>query len=138
MYYSSPEDRIKPVLFFPPGYYVVHQPQVPSTSSPLSVPCYLEMEGAYTPGGAAFATMAHGSQIAHFMGPNPNAAATITYNIAGPILRHMTIIGAIMFLALYGVAPSEFEDVCLSSQVTGLPDRTPLKVTDSFWVWYKG
>lgn len=128
----------KPILWFPPGYYVIYQPQMPSTSSPLTIPCPLEVQGAYNFGGAAFSQMSHGSELVTQMGANPNAAAAITVVNSGMIMRNMTIVGANQAVALYSVAPTIFEDVCLTSQATGLPDNTPLKVTDSFWVWYKG
>jgi hypothetical protein len=40
---------------------------------------------------------------------------------------------------LRSVTNISFRNVCLSSTaVTGLPDNTPLKVTNSFWIWFKG
>jgi hypothetical protein len=131
-------DNAGPILFFPPGYYVIYQPQQPSTSPALTIPCALEMQGAWTLGGAQFAELSQGSWIQVSMGPNPNSAPAIMVNKVGPILRHLTIDGGNQAVALYGVAPTVFEDVCLAAQPTGLPDNTPLKVTDSFWVWFKG
>jgi Pectate lyase superfamily protein len=131
-------DTARSILFFPPGYYVIYQPQQPSTSPALTIPCSLEMQGAWTIGGAQWALLAHGSEIEVHMGANPNGAAAILINQVGPILRNLTIEGGNQAVALYGVAPTVFENVCLDAQATGLPDNTPLKVTDSFWVWFKG
>lgn len=131
-------DTARSILFFPPGYYVIYQPQQPSTSPALTIPCALEVQGAWTVGGAQWALLAHGSEIAVNRGPNPNGAPAIMINQVGPILRNLTIEGVNQAVALYGVATTVFEDVCLDAQATGLPDNTPLKVTDSFWVWFKG
>jgi hypothetical protein len=135
--------RPRPILFFPPGGYVVSQPQVPSTDSPLNIPCTIEIEGSGTEGGAQFSTLAHGSRLGVTMGAHPNAAAVLTYRRTSTpyglaIIRNLTIDGANQAVAIYGAVPSILEDVCLSVQATGLPDNTPLKVTDTFWFWYKG
>ena len=40
---------------------------------------------------------------------------------------------------LRGVTSVSFRNVCLSSTgVTGLSNNTPLEVTNSFWIWFKG
>jgi hypothetical protein len=131
-------DTPRSILWFPPGYYAIYQPQLPSTSPALTIPCGLEARGAWTIGGAQFALLAHGSEIVVQRGPNPNGAPAIMINKVGPILKNLLIAGVNQAVALYGVAPTVFEDVCFTAQATGLPDNTPLKVTDSFWVWFKG
>jgi hypothetical protein len=134
----------KPILYFPPGYYVMFQPQLPLTNSPLNIPCTLEMQGAYTNGGAQFSIMSQGTWIQVQAGLHPNAAAAMTFAsspggvIALPVLRNLTVFGYNQAVAVYAAAPAIFENVCLTVPVTGLPDNTPLKVTDTFWLWFKG
>jgi Pectate lyase superfamily protein len=141
---STTFSRLKPILYFPPGYYVIFQPQLPLTNSPLNIPCTLEMEGAYTNGGAQFSIMSQGSWLQTQPGLNPNAAAVMTFNsITGgvtalPVIRNLTIVGFNQAVAVYNAAPAIFENVCLTVFDSGMPDNTPLKVTDSFWLWYKG
>jgi hypothetical protein len=129
----------RPVLFFPPGLYQIYQPQLPSTNSPLNIPCTVEIEGSGFTTGAQFSELAHDSQIYVNGGPNPNAAATMTFSpYVHAIIRSMLISGVNQAVAIYAIEPNLFEDVCLTSQATGMPDNTPLKVTDSFWVFYRG
>jgi hypothetical protein len=140
---GGPFTQLKTVLYFPPGYYVIHQPQQPSTSPALTIPCSLEMEGAWNAGGSQFSIMAQGTWIQTDMGDNPNAAAAMAFvshppDYPSPILRHLSIVGANQAVAIYGVQPSIFDSVCLTAQKTGLPDNTALKVTDAIWLYYKG
>jgi hypothetical protein len=134
---------LRPILFFPPGYYSISQPQAPSTDSPLTLPCTIEIEGSGTFGGAQFSELAHGSWLQVQLGPKPNAAAALTYiptTTTAPkaIIRNMAINGGNQALAIYGAVPTVLENVCLVAQATGLPDNTPLKVTDTVWFWYRG
>jgi hypothetical protein len=128
---------ITPVLFFPPGIYPVQQPQLPSTNSPLDIPCTFSMQGAGLSGGAQFGEMAHGAWILVKPGPNPNAAALMTFRYpVRPVISNLTIEGYNQAVAIIGTAPNVFEDVCLSASATGMPDNTPLKVTDTFWIFF--
>ena len=65
-----------PQLLFPPGTYGLLQPQLPSTASPLTVPCSLRLIGT---GGAVpqFSTRPIAS-LSVGAGANPNAAPAIT------------------------------------------------------------
>jgi hypothetical protein len=133
-YYSA-----RPVLFFPPGLWQIYQPQLPSTNSPLSIPCTIEIEGSGFTAGPQFSELAPGSWLFVHAGPQPNAAAAITYSYPlHAIIRSINISGFNQAVAVYSVAPSLFEDVCLQALATGMPDNTPLKVTDSFWFWFRG
>jgi hypothetical protein len=134
VYYAA-----RPILFFPPGLFQIYQTQLPSTSSPLNVTCTVEIEGSGYTTGAQFSVLAPGSWLLVNSGPQPNAAAAITYfSGVNAIIRSILIAGVNQAVAVYDVAPSVFQDVCLSAQTTGMPDNTPLKVTDSFWFWFKG
>ena len=134
VYYAA-----RPILFFPPGLFQIYQTQLPSTNSPLIVTCTVEIEGSGYTTGAQFSVLAPGSWIYVNPGPQPNAAAAITFTSeVNPIIRSILIAGVNQAVAVYNVTPSLFENVCLSALTTGMPDNTPLKVTDSFWFWYKG
>jgi hypothetical protein len=140
---ATPNSTIKAVLYFPPGLYVIHQPQLPSTNSPLNIPCTFEMEGDFTNGGAQFPEMSEGSWIQTDGGLNPNAAAAMTFtssptNLVLPIMKNLTIVGVNQAVAVYAAAPARFEDVCLTVPATGMVDNTPLKITDTFWLWFVG
>lgn len=137
--FTNPYYAARPILFFPPGLFQIYQTQLPSTSSPLNVTCTVEIEGSGYTTGAQFSVLAPGSWIYVNPGPQPNAAAAITFTSeVHPIIRSILIAGVNQAVAVYNVAPSLFENVCLSALTTGMPDNTPLKVTDSFWFWYKG
>ncbi len=129
----------RPILFFPPGVFQVYQPQLPSTNSPLNIPCTLEIEGSgYTKAGQ-FSVLGPGSWIFVSPGQQPNAAATLTYvPYTNAIIRSINIAGINQAVSVTADEPALFEDVCLSVQTTGMPDNTALKATDTFWLWYKG
>jgi hypothetical protein len=125
------------VLFFPPGIWPVQQPQTPSTSSALTMPCSFEIEGSGDDGGGAqFAQLAHGSWLLSIPGPSPNDAALIATNNKSLVMKNLVVEGYNQAVAIYASAPTIFENVCLSVNKTDMPDNTPLRITDSFWVWF--
>jgi hypothetical protein len=99
----------------------------------------LEIEGSGFTKAGQFSELGPGSSIFVNPGSQPNAAATLTYiPYTNAIIRSINIAGINQAVSLTADEPALFEDVCLSVQTTGMADNTALKVTDSFWLWYKG
>lgn len=124
-----------PVLFIPPGSWLVAQPQLPSTSPAITLPCGLEIDGSGDSfNGAHFSQMAHGSTILDSPGPHPNAAPTIAVS-GSVVMRNLIVTGYNQAVSAIG-APLIFENVCLNADHTGMPENTALRVSDSIWLWY--
>lgn len=124
-----------PVLFIPPGAWLVHQPQLPSTDPAITLPCTLEIDGSGESFvGAHFFQMAHGSTILDSPGQNPNAAPTIAA-FGSVVMRNLIVTGHNQAVGARG-APLIFENVCLGVDHTGMPENTALRVSDSIFLWY--
>ncbi|MGH9747235.1 MAG: glycosyl hydrolase family 28-related protein [Candidatus Acidiferrales bacterium] len=133
-------------VFFPPPklFYLVLQPQLPSTASVFSTPtpqCWgLHLQGGNT------------SRILHLQqfpfapmvpiivraGKLPNSAPM--FNLPSYVtMENLSISGFNQAVSIYATINVSFRNVCLAvTGTTGMPDNTPLKITNSFWIWYKG
>jgi hypothetical protein len=129
------------VLPAPKNFYRVSQPQLPSKAPVFSTPfpdcAHLLIRGE---GGRhqlpqfPFPAM---TSIVASPGPNPNDApvfAPTSYTT----LENLSISGRNQAVSLYDTINVSFRNVCMSVPTTGRPDNTPLKITNSFWIWYKG
>jgi hypothetical protein len=53
--------------------------------------------------------------------------------------ENLDIEGYNQAVVLYNDVNVSFRNVCMSvNGVSGMPDNTPLKISNSFWIWYKG
>jgi hypothetical protein len=133
-------------VFFPPptNYYRVSQPQTPSVAPVFSTPaggCYgLHLQGGNVAGinqlqQFAFAPMV-GIKVA--TGASPNGAPVFALP-SWATIENLSILGSNQAVSLYNTTNVSFRNTCLGvNGSTGLTDNTPLKITNSFWVWYKG
>jgi hypothetical protein len=129
-----------PDVFFPPGMYHVAQTQSPSTSPDLPSCSGLHLVGGgFTGGGAQFIT-APQTEILVIAGASPGIAPVfdIFYPQNGVTLENLTISAYNQAVWVSGAAEINFKNVCLSVSARGDTDNTPLKISNTFWVWYTG
>ena len=129
-----------PAVVFPPGIYRVAQPQNPSTSSPIVIPCgYLELRGF--PGGGQGNGSPPTSSITVTAGASPNAAPLILVDgfangAAGITFRNILISGYNIAVWLRSTAAVTFENAPMQvTGATGLADNTALKITNSIEIY---
>jgi hypothetical protein len=154
-------------VYFPPppgGYYGLRQPQVPSTSTVLKIPCNsLHLIGgnvalsssAIQPAGASAPQVA----LYAIPGASPNAMPIFGlgagYNCSGGVwpctisnpgpyantgttFENLTISGHNEAVAIWGASKTTFRNVNLGAATTSQTDNTPLKISNSFWIFYYG
>ncbi len=133
-------------VFFPAptNYYKVVQPQTPSTASVFSTPAAgcigLHLEGGNVAGTTQLQQFSFAPMVGIVVTPgaSPNAAAVFALP-SWTTIENLSIQGSNQAVSLYGVVDVSFRNVCLAANgVAGLTDNTPLKITNSFWIWYKG
>jgi hypothetical protein len=132
-------------IFFPPGVYVVSQPQLPSTLAVFPLPCGgLHLQGGNgtntSLGGAQF-NRAPQTRILATPGASPNAAAvfSVTGNtVQQNTFENLTIDGHNQALSIYASVDNSLRNVCLAVTTSGQTDNTPLKITNSFWFFMDG
>ena len=131
-----------PIILFPSGYYVVHQPQLPSTAPVFELPCsFLTFRGMGTSGPTSNArvpqviiqaipgTSPNGAPI--FDARYPTAAEDITF-------QDLLIYGYNKALWLYKVVQGKLDNVTLEVQNTGMADNSALELTNLFWFEWNG
>ncbi len=131
-------------IFFPPGVYLVSQPQLPSTAAVFPLPC----SGLHFQGGNGTDTSIKGAQfnrppqtrIMVSPGANPNAAAV--FSVISPSIENtfenLTIGGHNQAISVYTSVDNSLRNVCLTAAISGQTDNTPLKITNSFWFFMDG
>ncbi|MGD0306776.1 MAG: glycosyl hydrolase family 28-related protein, partial [Candidatus Acidiferrales bacterium] len=131
-------------IFFPPGVYLVSQPQLPSTAAVFPLPCGgLHFQGGNgtnnAMGGAQF-NRAPQTRILVSLGASPNAAAV--FSITSPSIENtfenLTIDGHNQALSIFASVDNTLKNVCLAVQTSGQTDNTALKITNSFWFFMDG
>ncbi len=138
----------RPTLFFPPGTYIVSQPQGgPSNTSPVfSGWCsHLMIQGSGGNATAQFA-MAPMSRILVNHGANPGSGPVFGPTSAAgseSTIRDLSIDGYNQAVYLMGTTADDlygftFDDVCLSTQATGDADNVPLKISQAIQVSFIG
>jgi hypothetical protein len=127
-------------IFFPPGIYVLSQPQLPSTAAIFPLPCgglhFVGGNGTSSSTGAAqFDRAPQVRLVVNHIGTSPNGAAvfSMTYPVALTTFENLTINGQNQAMSLYDSGQNVLHNVCLTTITTGEPDNTPLKITNSFW-----
>jgi len=125
-----------PQVYFPPGYYGVRQPQLPSTSAPLIVPCSIEFVGG---GGTVpqFETQPV-PDISSIPGAAPNAAPLFQVVAPSVTFTHLLIDGYNQAVQLKQTGNTRFQDTFLRAEVTGMADNSPLVEINSLWNFYNG
>jgi hypothetical protein len=127
-----------PQLYFPPGFYGIAQPQLPSTASGLNVPCALEFVG----GGGTYPQFETQpvADIAVIPGARPNGAALvgIAQNVSGVTVDHLLIDGYNEAFSTNQNSNIRVQDSFLRVQATGLPDNAPLVETNTLWFFMNG
>ena len=137
---SYPQANAGGSIFFPPGVYVLTQPQLPSTAAIFPVPCpglhFVGGNGTISSTGAAqFNRAPQVRLVVNNAGPNPNGAAvfSMTYPISLTTFENLTINGHNQAISIYTSGQNVLRNVCLTTMVTGNTDNTPLKITNTFW-----
>ena len=136
--------NVYPEIDFPAGYYVVNQPQTPSTAPVFEVPCnHLTFRGLGSSAGTQQFARAPMPVIKSIPGSSPNAAPIfdcryLSCNV-GITFRDLEIDGYNKALWFYASTDNKLENVNLSVQKTGMVDNSALELTNSFWFeWHGG
>jgi Pectate lyase superfamily protein len=132
-------------IFFPPGSYIVSQPQLPSTAAIFPLPCgslhFIGGNNLQSVGGAA-GNRAPQTRIIAVQGANPNAAPVFLVkfpNGAGSdTFENLTINGYNQAMWFYTTNENSLKNTCLTVRLTGMADNTPLKLTNTFWFFMDG
>ncbi|HUJ33259.1 MAG TPA: glycosyl hydrolase family 28-related protein [Candidatus Acidoferrum sp.] len=129
----------KSTLFFPPGGYLVSQPQTPSTSPVFTGLCGgLVIEGSGANENAQFG-MAPMSHIYVRVGSSPNAAAVFAPSgVEGMIFKNIEIQAYNEAVYLIGGNGITFDNVCLVNAATSMTDNVPLKISQAIQVSWRG
>ncbi|HTS10586.1 MAG TPA: glycosyl hydrolase family 28-related protein [Candidatus Limnocylindrales bacterium] len=129
----------KSTLFFPPGNYIVSQPQSPSTSPVFTGFCSgLVMEGSGSNANLQFGT-APMSRITVRAGSSPNASAVFAPAGANGIaFKNIEIAGYNQAVYLIGGNGVTFNNTCLTSSATSMADNVPLKMSQVIQVTWNG
>ena len=136
--------NIYPEIDFPAGYYVVNQPQIPSTAPVFEVPCnHLTFRGLGSSAGTQQFARAPMPVLKSIPGSSPNAAPIFDCRYlncnAGITFRDLEIDGYNKALWFYASTDNKLENVNLSVQKTGMVDNSALELTNSFWFeWHGG
>jgi len=137
---SYPQANAGGSIFFPPGIYVLSQPQLPSTAAIFPLPCgglhFVGGNGTSSSTGAAqFNRAPQVRLVVNNIGSSPNGAAV--FSMAGPValntFENLTINGQNQAMSLYDSGQNVLRNVCLTTITTGKTDNTPLKITNTFW-----
>ncbi len=133
-------------IFFPPGVYLVSQPQLPSTSAIFPLPCnglhFVAGNASGNSVGAAQFNRAPQTRIVAAGGAHPNAAAVFSMSYPNSTgantFENLTINGVNQVINIYDSNENTIRNACLTTQATGMSDNTPLKITNSFWIYMFG
>jgi hypothetical protein len=133
-------------IYFPPGVYLLTQPQLPSTAAVFPLPCSgLHLLGGngsgFATGGAQFNRAPQTRLVVSNVGTNPNGAAVFstTYPVTGETTwENLTINAHNEAISMYTSNENVLRNVCLTTAATGQTDNTPLKITNTFWFYMDG
>ncbi|HTV60389.1 MAG TPA: glycosyl hydrolase family 28-related protein [Verrucomicrobiae bacterium] len=140
-------------IYFPPGSYLVSQPQTPSTAPVFNIPT--TCSGLYFYGGNVsnrFQVQSLGSApmsaISVNAGAHPNGApvfllesgqGSATQGGVNSTFEDLSINAYNEAVTVYGATTIRFKNVCLGvNGTTGLADNTPLKLTNTFQIYFSG
>jgi Pectate lyase superfamily protein len=136
--------NVEPTISFPPGEYIVSQPQTPSTSPVFELPCnHLTFEGVGNSSGLSF-IRSPAVRIVSLPGSNPNSAAVFDCRYptcsSGVTFRNLDIAGYNKALWVYTTTDVVLQNVTLETPAsTGMADNSALEITNTFWFeWHGG
>lgn len=138
----------RPVLFFPPGTYIISQPQGgPTNTAPVFTGwcSHLAIEGSGGNTTDQFA-MPPMSRILIVGGANPGSGPVFEPTASAgslSMMRDINIDGYNEAVYLMGTSSHDlygftFDNVCLGTQATGYADNVPLKIAQAMQVTFKG
>ncbi|MGH9682179.1 MAG: glycosyl hydrolase family 28-related protein [Candidatus Acidiferrales bacterium] len=128
---------------FPPGVYLVSQPQAPSTAPVFMLPsgCSgIHLVGEASNGANVQFAMAPMARILVSPGASPNGAPVIlmkgsVHGSGNNTIQNLDIEGYNEGVQIVTQANDNLINVCIGvNGTTGLPDNTPLKITNSIWI----
>lgn len=129
-----------PVVYTPPGFFLIFQPQQPSTASPLNVSCPIH----FVFGGGRTAQLSTAPQAVWqvIAGASPNAAALIHFangsTLFGVTFDGGDIEGYNQSISMLQTNSFHYNNTVLRAQVTGMPDNTPFFEVNGLWTFYDG
>jgi hypothetical protein len=141
--YTINGQNIHPVVFFPPGYYIVAQPQNPSTSPIFEIPCnFLTLQGSGTSGPIQF-TRNPSTIIQSAPGSSPNNAPVFDVRPpnagVGITFKDLNVSGYNKALWVYTSIEVRLDNVELAVSNTSLADNSALMLTNTLWFdWIGG
>ena len=132
----------RPGVYFPPGTYHVTQTQTGvSTTAPIFATCgdlYLYSNGSQG-GTAQFRSAPQGAQISVRPGGSPNAAPVFEFKQQPNSTVENLGMGCYNeCIWVYNSTGMHFKNDALAVASTGITDNSPLKITNSFWIWVEG
>ena len=132
-------------IFFPPGFYILSQPQLPSTAPIFPLPCNgLHLIGGGSSsavGGAQFNRSPQTRLAVNNAGANPNGAAVFGFigqSSGSSTVENLTINARNQAISIYDSNENVLRNDCLTTLATGQADNTPLKITNTFWFFMYG
>jgi hypothetical protein len=125
-------------LYIPPGTYSLTQPQLPSTSPVISIPCaHIHITALGDQGTAQSEQAPQAKLIVANLGSSPNATPVFGFkyptNSGGITIENLQISGYNQALSFYATTIVALNNVCASAQSTSLTDNVPLKITNVSW-----
>jgi hypothetical protein len=125
-------------LYIPPGSYNLTQPQLPSTSPVISVPCaHIHITALGDQGTAQSEQAPQAKLTVANLGSSPNAGPVFGFkyptNTSGITIENLQISGYNQALSFYATTIVALNNVCATAQSTSLTDNVPLKVTNVSW-----
>ena len=132
----------RPGVYFPPGTYHVTQTQTGvSTTAPIFTTCgdlYLYSNGSQG-GTAQFRSAPQGAQIRVTAGASPNSAPVFEFEQQpNSTIENLEMSCYNECVWAYDSTGMHFKNNALAVATTGMSDNTPLKITNSFWIWIEG
>lgn len=130
-------------LFIPPGIYSLTQPQSPSTSVVIPIPCaHIHITALGDQGTAQSEQPPQAQVIVANLGSSPNAAAVFGFkyptNTGDITIENLQVSGFNQAISFYAITNVTLNNVCATAQSTGLGDNVPLKVTNVSWFRMSG
>ena len=140
-------------IYFPPGSYLVSQPQLPSTAAVFNIPttcARLYFYGGNVSNGFEIQALggAPMSAINVNAGAHPNGGPVFllesgqgssTQGGVNSTFENLSINAYNQAVTVYGATTIRFQNVCLGvNGTTGLADNTPLKLTNTFQDYFNG
>jgi hypothetical protein len=125
-------------LYIPPGTYSLTQPQLPSTSPVISIPCaHIHITALGDQGTAQSEQAPQARLTVANLGSSPNATPVFGFkyptNSGGITIENLQISGYNQALSFYATPIVALNNVCATAQSTSLTDNVPLKVTNVSW-----